>query len=359
VEQDGPLRVRRVRTFPLPFGYQVRLSSPFPDVLDWLRDVRPDVVHVHHPFPLCAAAVLAARRVGIPLAATNHTIPECALWGLRHTGLIYALSQRAFARWIVLLLKSCTMVATPTRTAAAMLGDLGFRREVSIISNGVDVSRFRPALPDHADHAAEQIRRSLDLGDRPVVLYTGRLDAEKQMDVWLRAAARAALDTDALFVIGGRGGEESRLGQLAADLDIADRVRFPGFLPDEEYASMYRLADLYMILSPVELQSITALEAAASGLPVIAADAGALPELIHNGENGMRVQAGDWRAAGESIVRLLRDPAERRKMGKRSREISLDHDVRRSINTYARFLETAAATRRGRQQPERARLAGG
>ncbi|MDQ2745508.1 MAG: glycosyltransferase, partial [Chloroflexota bacterium] len=351
VESDGPLEVTRVRTVPVPFGYGVRACLPTRVVGTWLHEVRPDVVHIHHPFPLSSAALFEARRRGIPVVATNHTIPECILWGIRNRGPLYDIASWSLARWIVFLLQRCQAVATPTATAASMLRDLGYDGVIEAISNGIDTARFSP--PDSTEDRTADIRLYLGLDDRPVVLYTGRLDAEKQMDVWLRAAAQASRQVDAQFVVGGRGGEQQKLVSLAGELGIASRVLFPGYLSDDDFPMLYHLADAYMILSPVELQSITTLEAVASGLPVVAVRAGALPELVHHQENGYLVERGDWDAAGMAVAALLQNAAKRRIMGERSRQVGVDHDVRRSVKQYERLLAATAATRGGNQQRER------
>src|SRR5206468_3041585 len=85
------------------------------------------------------------RRRGIPVIATNHTIPACTLFGMQRFGLAYWLATGAFGWCIVRLLNRCDAVATPTETAAGELRSLGFTREIAVISNGVDTVRFSPA----------------------------------------------------------------------------------------------------------------------------------------------------------------------------------------------------------------------
>lgn len=351
--QDGAIEVTRVRTVPTPFGYNLRVAPwPRPEIARWLRRTQPDVLHVHHPFPIGATTILSGRRIGIPVAATNHTIPECSLWGMRTAGVAYDVAQAAFSTWIIYLLDSCNSVATPTRTAADLLRSLGYRGPIESISNGVDVERFQPGEPDL------QLRSRLGLDDRPIVLYTGRLDAEKQMDVWLRAAAEVLKSDTAQFVVGGNGAERPRLERLALELGLSSSVRFIGYLSDVEFPELYRLADLFFITSPVELQSISTLEALASGLPVVAVDAGALPEIVADGQNGYLVRAGDWTAASDRIVALLADTQLRAQFGRASRTASLRHDLRQSISTYEEFLHTTAQKAPGARQRGRVPASG-
>ena len=190
-----------------------------------------------------------------------------------------------------------------------------------------------------------------------MVLYTGRLDPEKAMDVWLRAAGRVAAASDAQFIVGGQGADRPRLERMAKELGLGRRVHFIGYLDAEAYTDLYRLADVYCITAPVELQSISTLEALASGLPVVAVQAGALPELVHDACNGYLVPPEDWRAAGDAVLRLLRDPATRVEMGERSRQLAHDHDVEHSVDRYERLL-LAARAEKGERRVERAPASG-
>lgn len=351
-EWDGCAQVCRIATVPAPVGHGLRVSLRAPiDAGQWLDAIRPDVVHVHHPFPIGAATVLAARRRGIPVLATNHTVPECSLWGMRRLGPAYRAADSAFGQWISFLLRRCTAVATPTATAARALPGLGYEGPVDVISNGIDTSRFQPGPPDLA------LRQRLGLDDRPVVLYTGRLDPEKQMDVWLRAASLLT-ELDVQFAVGGNGSDRVKMERMAEDLGIADRTRFFGYVDESELPDVYRLAAVYFISSPVELQSITTLEAVASGLPVVAADAMALPELVVHEMNGMLFPPGDAALAAVSLRRLLADPPMAREMGSQSRMMAENHNLRRTVDEYegllertamdaprARHLERAASTR--------------
>jgi 1,2-diacylglycerol 3-alpha-glucosyltransferase len=338
-ERDGPIEVRRARTVPVPFGHQLRVSSsPLVDAMRWLDHVRPDIVHIHHPFPLSASASWLASRQGVPVAATNHTIPACSLWGLRSTPLIYPLVTYGFGRWILAVLQRCSAVSTPTETAADLLRALGYGESVTPISNGVNTHRFEPG-PGSPELAAR-----LGINRRPVVLYTGRLDAEKRMDVWLHAAALLSKKVDVQFLVGGKGSERVRLEALSRHLGLEGRLHFFGYLSEEEYPLVYRLADVFCITSEVELQSIATLEAIASGLPAVGVRAAALPELIHDGHNGYLAEPGDSIGVAQRLYQVLSDASRMREMGRCSRTISEQHDLSKTIESYELFLMEASHT---------------
>ncbi len=125
---------------------------------------------------------------------------------------------------------------------------------------------------------------------------------------------------------------------------MKDRVTFLGYLPDEDVPRLYRFADVFVIAGIAELQSIVTMEAMASGLPIIAADAMALPELVHRGENGFLFPVDDAQALAAAAVTILSDEPLRRQMAKRSLEIIKAHDINKVVEQYE-MLYTQMITR--------------
>ncbi len=149
-----------------------------------------------------------------------------------------------------------------------------------------------------------------------------------------------------MLVLAGTGPDSGRLRALAARLGVAERVRFLGFVPGGDLPGLYRLADAFAIASQAELQSLVTMEAMASGLPVVAVDAGALGELVHAGENGFLVtpgQAAEQAAAFADCLDLLcRDRALRAKMSKASLRIIGTHDRYRVLARWESIYRALA-----------------
>jgi glycosyltransferase involved in cell wall biosynthesis len=158
------------------------------------------------------------------------------------------------------------------------------------------------------------------------------------MEAWLRAAALLSRQVDAQFLVGGNGSERERLEALSRHLGLECRLQFFGYLSEEEYPLVYRLADVFCITSEVELQSIATLEAISTGLPVVGVRAGARPELIRHGENGYLAEPGDPVGVAQGLLRILSDPSGRREMGRCSRTISEQHDLNKTIEAYENLL---------------------
>jgi len=326
----------------------------------------PDVVHIHSPLTLGLAARSAARRQRVPVLYTNHYLsanvhpsaPDrprsratvvssvTVVSGVTVvTGAIVdAAFDTAFYGCVTGFANRCDHVTAPSMTALRLLRDHGLRAPSQVVSNGVDLDAFSPGQSD------EELRRKYALpAGRPVIASVGRLSPEKHADVLIDAAARlgsGSAGAGAVLVLAGTGPDEGRLKALAARLGVAERVRFPGFVPGGDLPGLYRLADVFAIASQAELQSLVTMEAMATGLPVVAVDAGALGELVHQGENGFLIspgqQAEEAAAVADCLGLLCGDPALRGRMSKASLRIIGNHDRHRVLARWESIYRALA-----------------
>ncbi|MBG0828622.1 glycosyltransferase [Planomonospora sp. ID67723] len=326
---DG-VTVHRLRSAPLLVHPTMRVSVPAR--LDRLIDsLAPDVVHVQGHFVVGRAAIAAARRGGLPVVATNHFMPD-NLFQFAHIperlrDRAGELAWRDFNR----VFSRADRVTTPTRIAAGLLTDKGFAPPVEPVSCGIDLGRFQPRAEPRM-----WARKAFDLPDRETVLFVGRLDEEKRLDELVRALPYILNGSDAQLALVGTGGQRAALERLARRIGVGDHVFFLGFVPDEELPQAYAAADVFAMPGVAELQSIATLEAMATGLPVVAADAMALPHLVRPGENGHLFRPGDVQELARHLTGLLASPGLRAVMGAASRAIALTHDHQASL---ARFEE--------------------
>jgi glycosyltransferase involved in cell wall biosynthesis len=304
-----------------------------------ITDFEPDVVHLHSPLTLGAAARPAARRRRVPVVYTNHYLPLNVWPAAARTGKAADAARGAASRArdaafyavVTGFANRCDLVTAPTATALRLLRDHGLRARSRAVSNGVDLERFSPGPRDEALRA----KYALPAG-RPLILSVGRLSPEKRPDVLIAAVGRlAGADGDGpVLVLAGTGPEEARLRSLARHHGVADRVLFPRFIADDDLPGLYRLADVFAIASQAELQSLATMAAMASGLPVVAVDAGALAELVHAGENGFLARPGHAREIADSLDLLCRDAELRARMSKASSRIIAGHDGHRVLTRW-------------------------
>ena len=333
IESVAGYRLYRVRALPVD-GSRRRVPFQPGRGARWaLEDFRPDTVVVSVPFLLSRAVRQIAHAQGYPIVGITSMMPE---WFDYNLGLFRplarALNHRLW-RLITGYYNQCDHVVGVTDTALKLLIEHGLRRPSSVISNGVPLQTFAPRPRD------ERLATLLGVPRKPTVLYVGRLDAEKCMRVWVSAIPSVLARIDAHFIIGGEGTERAALEQLARKLGVESHVSFVGFLNQEQYPSLFSLAHVFAISSPVELQSIVTLEAAASGLPIVAARAGALPELVHEGENGLLFAASDPLAMAAAVVKLLVDPPRREVLGQGARRVASQHDFALTVDCYERLFE--------------------
>jgi D-inositol-3-phosphate glycosyltransferase len=196
-----------------------------------------------------------------------------------------------------------------------------------VIPCGVDLNAFTPATPESRVEA----RRALGLGETPTLLFVGRLDPIKGIDLLLESVA--ALRTPAhLLVVGGNpegDPEVERLRARADELGIAERVRFPGAVPQRDLPTYYHAVDAVVVSSRYESFGLVAVEALACGAPVVASAAGGLPSIVQDGENGLLVRWRCPQAFAEQIDLLLSDDALREQMQAGARASIEQFDWRR------------------------------
>ena len=171
------------------------------------------------------------------------------------------------------------------------------------------------------------------------MLFVGRLDQEKRVDELIRAFAALPAGLPAELEIVGDGARRDDWTALAAGLGVADRVRFRGFVSEEELLEAYARAAVFCMPGVAELQSLATLEAMAAGTPVVAADAMALPHLVRPGRNGWLYPPGDVARLTARLAALLGDAGLRRRMGAASREIVTEHALGATLSTFEGLYE--------------------
>ena len=331
VSNDKEVTVYGIRSIPVPVYQNFRISPLFISgtIRGAVEEISPDIVHIQHHFLIGKRAVGAAKKLGIPVIGTNHSMPENLVHHLHLPKFAEKLLRKFYWRQFVRIFKQLDFVTTPTKTAAALLKKAGFSKDVMPISNGVDLERFKPT------NDGLYLKRIFAVPiNKPVLLYVGRLDKEKRIDIILRALLDILRVTSVHLVLAGIGKEKQRLEELTEKLGIQKAVTFTGFVPDKDLQNIYRIGDLFVMASTAELQSIVTMEAMASGLPVVAVNAKALPELVHDGENGYLFSDGDSQMLAEKVVAILSNQTMRAQMSRKSLEIIKDHDINKTIEKY-------------------------
>jgi glycosyltransferase involved in cell wall biosynthesis len=294
VSLDGIEVYRAGGRYTFPFvarsHYRKRLASRNHDVV--IEDLNkaplytplwrlpPVVALVHHLF-----GATAFRETAAPLAA--------ALW----------IAERPIGS----LYRSLPFEAVSESTADDLVERGVPRANIRVIYNGVDSSKYTP----------DATQRS----SSPTFLYLGRLKRYKGIDILIRVMADLR-DTEAVLEIAGTGDYRPELEKLAAALDLGGRVRFLGYVSEEEKLMLFRRAWACVIASPKEGWGISNMEASASGTPVVASDSPGIRESVRNGETGFLVPHGDVAAFAGALRRLIGNPSLVQSLGEAGRRFA-------------------------------------
>ena len=303
------------------------------------NEFHPDIVHVQNHFVLGQGCLKQGGHRGIPVIGTNHFMPENLFEyipkPLRSTisAVMWTHCLRTYNR--------LDCVVSPSQACLELLRGVGLTAPARVISNGIDLSRYVPAGPDPNIYAKYGIRPGV-----PMFLCVGRLEKDKKVDLVLRAAALAAEKHNFQTVFVGKGRDEVEFKEMALSLGLGNSVIFTGFVPDGDIPSLYNAADVYIGAGAAELQGIAVMEAMATGLPILAANAVALPELIEEGGNGFLFQHTPEDLARQ-MVRMLADRHDWRRMGRRSLELIQVHDMPQVLAQLEALYDQLVAARSG------------
>jgi len=315
----------------IPFYEGMSLGVPgLPDLVETLAEGSYDLVHVTAPGPAGIAATLMSRITGVPLLASYHT--EIATYaGMRsEDGALEALTRAGLGAFY----SAPSAVLSPSPSADASVIALGAQpQRVGRWERGVDVGRFDPAKADR-DAFPGEIK----------ILYSGRLTREKGVDLLAETFLRAhAADPRLHLLLAGGGPEEGELRER-----LGERATFLGWLDGEDLSRAYASADAFLFCSSTDTYGQVILEAAASGLPIVAVAEGGPAALIENRHTGLLCLPDPDHLAG-ALLQLATSPALRRQLGaagaRAARERSWERSMGQLAAGYRRALDGAAAVR--------------
>ncbi len=270
-------------------------------------DPPPDVVHSHYWLSGWAAIVLK-RRLGIPVANSFHTLGRVKDLTRRFDDPPEPLLRIATEHEVIEE-ADCVVASTPAEAADLMEHYGADPGRLCTSPPGVDHTLFHPGSRAAA-------RRRLGLGDGPRVLYVGRIQPLKGVDVAVEAFVQLSrrIPGVELDLVGGPSGsngepELDRLIRRVHEAALSARVRFRGTMPHRALADWYRAADVLHVPSRSESFGLVAAEAQACGVPVVAARVGGLPDVVQEGRSGLLVDGWDPSDHAAALETVLSDAA--------------------------------------------------
>lgn len=314
--------------------------DPYPELKKALRKFRPDVIHNQTAEMIAIAARRYAKKDNIPMVSTGHAYPDNLTSQVKLLRPIKRPLDAILRTYMASFLKHSEYATMPTEMA---IDDLvpkkrkRFNVTVEPLSNGVDLSQFTPGS------ARAKVLKKFHLEPGKLrVLYVGRVDPEKSISNVVTAFA-GVLDQvpEAELVIVGDGTDRRHLNDLVRALGITAQVKFLGRVMPPDVIDIYRSATVFATASETETQGIVLIEAAATGLPLVAVDAGAVRELCQNRQNGYLCTPRRTEEMTDALVKILQDEKLQTKYSAKSLEIAQKHDLSHTLRRFVEIYEEA------------------
>ena len=326
--------------------------DPYPELKKALKKFQPDVIHNQTAEMIAIAARRYAKKYDVPMVSTGHAYPDNLTSQVKLLKPIKKPLDAMLRTYMASFLKHSEYATMPTEMAIDDLVPKNRRRfdvTVEPLSNGVDLAKFTPGK------AAVKVLKKFKLEPgRLRVLYVGRVDPEKSLGNVVTAFAGVTEEVpEAELVIVGDGTDRRHLIDLARALGISDKVKFPGRIMPPDVTEIYRSATVFATASETETQGIVLIEAAATGLPLVAVDAGAVRELCQNKKNGILCKPGDIVGMTDALVEILQSADLQQKYGEKSLEISRKHDLNRTLKRFEEIYEEAITLKGKKIQKKR------
>lgn len=322
-------------------GFRVSVF-PYTEVKKAMEEFRPDVVHVQVSDPIGLSVVSYARKHHIPVVTTEHNQPEVLTDPIKIPGVLKKPVNALLSSYFRNRQSKSDFVTMPTRQAIDNLilsHGKEFKVPVAAVSNGVDLTNFKPGEAPAGIYEKYGISK-----DALIALYVGRVDPEKKVELVIEAFRRAheVLPKTELVIVGD-GVDKVRLEKMVRNSVFSDAVKFLGRVLPPDLYELYKVGDVFATASEIETQGIVLIEAAATGLPLVAVDAGAVSEICVNKVNGFLCQPGDVDGISMAMVKILSDQKTRQKMAAESVKLAHEHDLEKTldkfINIYNKVLK--------------------
>lgn len=335
-------KIIRFKSRPNPFrqGFMVA-KNPNEQVLRQVLKIKPDIIHLQDPTNIGTGLLKASKKLKIPIVVANHFSLDYLVSYINWLKPLHGVMKFGLRKYLARYYNRCDWVVCPTQTVKIDLISWGVKIPIEAISNGVDLERFY----SYAD--LKNLYLKYHLPQNPIVLYVGRIDQDKNLEVLIRAIPKINGEINVHFVLVGNGKDIEKIKKLTRNLKIDQQVSFLGWIDhdSEDLTELYQAATVFVISSPHETQSIVVMEAMASGLPILGPASGALPELIKNGQNGFLFKPNDSEDLAKKLLLVFKDENLREKMKKNSLKIISDHQFQESIKKITKIYGKVLADR--------------
>jgi N-acetyl-alpha-D-glucosaminyl L-malate synthase BshA len=322
----------RVPTYPL-FDYPPYETALASTMVDVIRNHHLDLLHVHYAIPHAAAAYMAKKI----LEQENRNIP--VITTLHGTDITLVGKDKTYAPVVTFSInQSDAITAVSQNLKDETYASFDIHKEIEVIHNFVDVLRF-------GKKPIDAFRKVIAPNGERILMHASNFRKIKRVADVIYVFNKIRNEIPSKLLLVGDGPERNMSEDLSRELGIDDDIRFVGKQQDME--EIYAIADLFLLPSEYESFGLAALEAMAGGAPVVTTNAGGLPEIITNGENGFMSEVGDVEDMSRNALTILREDAVLARFRKNARATADRFDIHNIIpkyeDLYQRCLETVKA----------------
>ncbi len=316
------LFIKKVNIHPIPLPFTFFIEKFF-------KNQSFDIIHTHHPYIIGKTALKLARKYKIPIVFTYHTLYH------KYVHYIPLVPQKLKEKLAIITSINFTnkvdLVIVPSPEIKEMIKEFGTKTRVEILPTGLDLTLWK-------ETNKEEFLLDKPWKDKKILIYTGRLAREKNIDFLLKSLAPLLKRRDdTVLLIVGDGDERKNLENLKDKLLLKDKVFFLGWFPREKLINFYSSAHIFVFPSITETQGLVTLEAMAGGCAVVAVDASGSKSLVSDGIDGFLTPL-DPQIFSKKVELLLDNPELLNKMKAnaklKAQKFSVDNLARKLQDLY-------------------------
>ena len=336
-----------IRCKPLFYYKKGKLIVPITNIFstktrkEFLK-IKPDIVHIHHPYWLGSIGLKLAKKNNVPIVYTYHTRIE------QYNHYIPLLFRKlAGGRIPHMLIKkfanSCDAIIAPTKSAKEYLRNLGVGKIIKVLPTGVDINAFE--ANDKITSKISLLKEKFAFArDNEIILFSVfRLSKEKNPYFLLKGIKQIKEKTNIKFkcLIAGTGPEEDNMKKFIEKNILSNTVYMLGKIKPEDIPLYYLLADIFIFSSKSETQGMVLLEAMAGSCPVVAIKSSGIENMIIDNENGFKAKdnLSEW---CDKIMYLMKNKDVLKEMSKQAHEFSKNYSVetiaKKTLNLYFQII---------------------
>jgi glycosyltransferase involved in cell wall biosynthesis len=336
--KDKEKNIFRYKSFSFNYGgYFYVIPIPFLSKMkSVVESLDLDIIHSHQPYSLGNEALEFSKNLDIPLVFTYHIKYEDYSHYIPF--IPSSVSKKYIRRITTKYSNRCDVVIAPSSAIKKLLEDRGVEADIDIIPSGINISRFGKDAGKR-----NEVREKYGLKPKDVVLITAsRIAKEKNIDFLIESfSVIKKSGKNIKFLIVGDGAEKEELERKVKDLNLENEIFFTGLVSRDEIVGLYQASDIFVFASLTETQGLVAVEAMASGLPVVAIKASGIEDIVKDKEDGI-LTGNSVDEFSASVLQVAEDENLRKEFSARAKTNSKEFSIELWIEKMVKLYENLA-----------------